>query len=104
MPTLDFRRHDEAVCRQKRSNSCRANGWGLQPRSKSACAVWLRYTGLRLLARQGFPAEWQHNTEFDDAVYRVAATIPKNGLHLESEAFVQRLRGETAALNSSLDV
>jgi len=60
-------------------------------------AVWFRYTRLRLLARQGVLAEWQHNTEFDDAVYRVAATIPMNGLELDREAFVQRIRRETPA-------
>jgi len=60
-------------------------------------AGWFRYTRLRLLARQGILAEWQHNTEFDDAVYRVAATIPMNGFELDREAFVQRLRCETPA-------
>jgi hypothetical protein len=59
-------------------------------------AVWFRYTRFRLLARQGFLAEWQHGTDFDDAVYRVAATIPMSGLQLDQEVFVQRLRRETA--------
>ena len=39
-------------------------------------AVWLRYTQLRLLIREGVLSEWQHNADWDDAVYRVAATIP----------------------------
>jgi hypothetical protein len=65
-------------------------------------AVWFRYTRLRWLARQGVLAEWQRGTDFDDAVYRVAATIPMSGLQLDQEAFVQRLRCETPALNSSL--
>ena len=60
-------------------------------------AVWLRYTRLRLLAREGVLAEWQHNTEFDDVVYQVAATIAMNGLEVDREAFVQRLRCETPA-------
>jgi hypothetical protein len=60
-------------------------------------AVWFRYTRLRLLARQGALAEWQHNTEFDDAVYQVAATIPMNGFQLDQEEFVQRFRREIAA-------
>jgi hypothetical protein len=60
-------------------------------------AVWLRYTRLRLLIKEGVLAEWQHGTDFDDAVYRVAATIPMNGFQLDREAFVQRLRDETAA-------
>ena len=55
-------------------------------------AVWLRHNQLRLLVRQGFLAEWQHGTALDDAVYRVAATIPLNGTDFDPEAFVQRLR------------
>ena len=55
-------------------------------------AVWFRCTRLRSLAREGALAEWQHNMEFDDVVYQVAATIPMNGLELDREAFVQRLR------------
>jgi hypothetical protein len=72
-------------------------------RSKSACRMAPLHR-TQVLARKGVLAEWQHSTDFDDAVYQVAATIPMNGLQLESEVFVQRLRGETAALNSSLDV
>jgi hypothetical protein len=60
-------------------------------------AVWLRYTRLRLLARQGVLEEWQHTTDFDDAVYRVTATIPISGLQFDQEAFVRRLRFEAAA-------
>jgi len=59
-------------------------------------AVWFRYTRLRSLAREGALAEWQYGTYFDDAVYRVAASIPMNGLQLDSEAFVQQIRDETA--------
>jgi hypothetical protein len=60
-------------------------------------AVWLRYTQLRLLIRQGALAEWQHREGWDDAVYRVAATIPMNGVQLDREAFLQRLLYKTAA-------
>ena len=60
-------------------------------------AVWLRHTQLRLLVRQGFLAEWQHGTALDDAVYRVAATIPMNGVHFDPETFVRQLRQGTAA-------
>lgn len=60
-------------------------------------AVWFRYTRLRSLAKEGVLAEWQHSTDFDDAVYRVAATISMNGLQLDSEAFIQQLRCETPA-------
>jgi len=42
-------------------------------------------------------AEWQRGTGLDDSVFKVAATIPLNGLALNSEAFVTRLRAETGA-------
>ena len=57
-------------------------------------AVWLRYRQLRLLAKQGFLAEWQHSMDFEDAVYEVAATIPISGFNVNPEAFIQRLRDE----------
>lgn len=60
-------------------------------------AVWLRHTQLRSLIRQGLLAEWKHGTALDDAVYRVAATIPMNGIHFDPETFVRRLRHGTAA-------
>lgn len=60
-------------------------------------AVWLRHTQLRLLVRQGLLAEWQHGTALDDVVYRVAATIPMNGVHFDAETFVRQLRHGTAA-------
>jgi hypothetical protein len=60
-------------------------------------AVWLRHTQLRQLARQGVLAEWQHGTALDNAVFRVAATIPMNGTRFDPEAFIQQLRHGTAA-------
>ena len=39
-------------------------------------AVWLRHQQLRLLVREGVLVEWERGTDLDDAVYRVAATIP----------------------------
>ena len=59
-------------------------------------AVWLRHAQLRSLYRQGLLAEWQHGTDLDDAVFRLAATIPMNGIHLDQEAFVRHLRAGTA--------
>ena len=55
-------------------------------------AIWLRHTQLRSLFRQGLLAEWQHGASLDDAVFRVAAVIPMEGTHLDSQAFVERLR------------
>lgn len=60
-------------------------------------AVWLRHTELRSLYRQGLLAEWQHGTTLDDAVFRLAATIPMSGIRLDQEAFVGQLRAATAA-------
>jgi hypothetical protein len=60
-------------------------------------AVWLRHTQLRLLVRQGLLAGWQHGTTLDEAVFRVAATIPLNGLHFDSQTFLQELRHLVAA-------
>ena len=60
-------------------------------------AVWLRHAQLQLLVRQGLLTEWQRGTALDDAVYRVAATIPMNGVHFDPETFVRRLRHGPAA-------
>ena len=60
-------------------------------------AVWLRHTELRSLFRQGLLAEWQHGPGLDDAVFRLAATIPMNGIHFDQEAFVRNLREKTVA-------
>jgi hypothetical protein len=60
-------------------------------------AVWLRHSQLRLLLRQGLLAEWQHGTALDAAVYRVAATLPMNGVRFDPETFVRRLRQGSAA-------
>jgi hypothetical protein len=59
-------------------------------------AVWLRHSRLRLLIRQGLLAEWQHGTDLDDTVYRVAATIPMNGIDLDPETFIRVLRDQIA--------
>lgn len=59
-------------------------------------AVWLRHTQLRRLVRQGILAQWQHGTALEGVVYRVAATIPLNDLHLDPEVFLRELRAATA--------
>ena len=60
-------------------------------------ALWARHSQLRLLTRHGLLAEWQHGSELDDIVYRVAATIPMKGYEWDREAFLQRLRSEVPA-------
>lgn len=57
-------------------------------------AVWLRHQQLRLLVREGVLVEWERGTDLDDAVYRVAATIPMYGVLMDEETFIQRLRDE----------
>lgn len=59
--------------------------------------VWLRHTQLRRLVRQGVLVEWQHETALEDAVYQVAATIPMNGLQIDQEEFMERLRNKAAS-------
>ena len=58
-------------------------------------AVWLRHSQLRALYRHGVLAEWQHGTALDDSVFRIAATIPMKGVHLDQEAFLRQLRNLT---------
>ncbi len=60
-------------------------------------AVWLRHTQLRSLVRKGLLDEWEHGTALDDAVFRLAATIPLRGAELDGDAFVRQLRETTAA-------
>ena len=55
-------------------------------------AVWLRHTQLRSLYRQGLLSEWQHGTALDDAVFRVACSIPMKGTQLDAGEFIQLLR------------
>jgi len=55
-------------------------------------AVWLRHTELRTLYRRGLLAQWQHGTVLDDAVFRLAASIPMSGTHFDQQAFLGRLR------------
>jgi len=58
-------------------------------------AVWLRHTQLRSLYREGLLAEWQHGTTLNDAVFRVAATIPMTGARLDHGVFLESLRAST---------
>jgi len=60
-------------------------------------AVWLRHTQLRGLYREGLLAAWQHGTELNDAVFRLAASIPMSGPKLDRKAFLEQLRALTSA-------
>jgi len=59
-------------------------------------AVWLRHTQLRSIFREGRLSEWQRDTMLDQAVFRVAATIPMKGTKLEHDVFIQNLRAATS--------
>jgi len=50
---------------------------------------------LRQLYRQGLLSEWQHGTALDDAVFRLAATIPMKGAQLDQEIFLSQLREQS---------
>ena len=93
-----------ALCLERAKRYCGKNGLvsidsmarTCQP-SANLPAAWLRHTQLRSLFREGLLAEWQHGTILDDAVFRVAATIPMSGIRFNRETFVRRLREATAA-------
>jgi len=58
-------------------------------------AVWLRHKELRLMARHGLLASWQHGTVLDEAVFHVAASVPMRGVCFDRGEFVKRLGGAT---------
>jgi len=62
-------------------------------------AVWLRHTQLRSIFREGRLAEWQRGTMLDQAVFRVAATLPMKGTKLDHDLFIQNLRNAISATN-----
>jgi hypothetical protein len=64
-------------------------------------AVWLRHIELRSLWRHGLLDKWHHGTSLDDAVFRIAATIPISGLHLNRERFLQELQRHQASTSAA---
>ena len=106
VPSVDVddlkRLHDLGVETTKRS--CGKDGILSVESVARACsseadlpAVWLRHTQLRSLVRKGLLEEWQHGTDLDDVIFRLAATIPLSGAELDEEAFVRQLRAMTTA-------
>ena len=59
-------------------------------------AVWLRHTQLRSIFREERLSEWQRDTMLDQAVFRVAATMPMKGTKLDHDVFIQNLRAATS--------
>ena len=87
------------LCAERAKRYCGKDGVISLEATARACssganvpAVWLRHTQLRALYRRGMLAEWQHGTELEDAVFRLAATIPMSGVQLDQERFVEALR------------
>jgi hypothetical protein len=67
---------------------------GLGISTGEAGPLCVRHWLLEIALMQGLLADGQEGTELDDSVYRVAATIPANGIKFDPEAFVTRLRAE----------
>jgi len=91
-----------ALCVERAKRYCGKDGVVSIELTARACspnanlpAVWLRHTQLRSLYRKGLLAEWQHGAALDDAVFRLAATIPMSGIQPDEQAFVQQLRAAT---------
>jgi hypothetical protein len=62
-------------------------------------AVWLRHSQLRALYRRGLLAEWQHETDLDFAVVRLAATIPMRGAQLDQQTFLLQLHSQAPPIH-----
>jgi hypothetical protein len=72
-------------------------GLGQRISGEDAGPLCVRNWVLGIALMQGLLGDWQQGTELDDSVYRVAATIPANGIKFDPEAFVTRLRAERGA-------
>jgi len=55
-------------------------------------AVWLRAASLQILQVHGALKEWEHGTNLDDVVFRVAATFPFGGNKIDAQSFREQLR------------
>ena len=64
-------------------------------------AVWLRHTQLRSIFREGRLTEWQRDTMLDQAVFRVAATMPMKGTKLDHDAFIRNLQAATSTQHNN---
>jgi hypothetical protein len=71
-----------------------ALGLGQSISGDDAGPLCVRNWLLGIMSMQGLLADWQQGTELDGSVYRVAATIPVNGIQFDPDAFVTRLRAE----------
>jgi hypothetical protein len=74
-----------------------ALGLGRSISGEDAGPLCVRNWVLGIALMQGLLADGQQGAELDDSVYRVAATIPANGIKFDPETFVTRLRAERGA-------
>ena len=74
-----------------------ALGLGQSISGADAGPLCVRNWVLGIALMQGLLGDWQQDTELDGSVFRVAATIPVNGIQFDPEAFVTRLRAEREA-------
>jgi len=71
-----------------------ALGLGQSISGADAGPLCVRNWVIGIALMQGLLPDWQLGTALDGSVYRVAATIPVNGVQFDPEAFVTRLRAE----------
>jgi hypothetical protein len=74
-----------------------ALGLGHSISGEDAGPLCVRNWVIGIAFAQGLLVDWQQGTELDGSVYRVAATIPVNGIQFDPEAFTVRLRAERDA-------
>ena len=97
----DLRRFHKNMLEQSREAGNSATiGLGVLAPDKSGAGagpLCVRNWLLSIMFTQGLLTDWQQGTELDGSVYRVAATIPLNGVQFDPEGFVTRLRAERSA-------
>ena len=91
------------LCVERAKRDCGKDGVISLEMTARACtpganlpAVWLRHSQLRGLYRRGLLADWQHGSVLDDAVFRLASTIPMSATNLDAEDFLTGLRTASA--------
>jgi len=97
----DLRRFHENMIEQSRGAGNGAaiglGALGLGTSGADAGPLCVRNWLLGIVLTQGLLGDLQQGTELDGSMYRVAATIPLNGVQFDPEAFVTRLRAERGA-------
>ena len=71
-----------------------ALGLGQSISGEDAGPLCVRNWVIGIALMQGLLGDGQQSTELEGSVFRVAATIPVNGVQFDPEAFLTRLRAE----------